>query len=254
MQGSRVVAGVLVCIGLIWLAWSKAKTYESDAAPIRYVRTEGVFEYLSKDEIKKTLKPLVDSGFFSADMGAIQQAVLQIPWVERVSVKRVWPDAIVIKVYEQTAYVRWGEKSLLNARGDKFTPANAGDFGHLPMLYGPAGQEQKVLEIMKGIRTTLVDQALELVEFSINDRRAWKIVLANGMEILLGRKDQLKHFQRFLKTLVLFEQEQINAMASVDLRYPNGYAVSWKPDVTAIDWKKIAEGRQSSEQANTKAL
>jgi cell division protein FtsQ len=246
MQGSRVMAVVLVFMSLVWAVWHKAKTYETDAAPIKYVRTEGVFEYISKEEVKKTLKPLVNTGFFSADMQVIKRAVLQMPWVEKVSVKRVWPDAIDIKVYEQTAYARWGEKSLLNERGEKFTPANAGEFGHLPLLNGPVGQEQRVLEIMKGIRTTLADQALELAEFSINDRRSWKIVLVNGMEILLGRKDQLKHFQRFLKTLVLFEQEQINAIATVDLRYPNGYAVSWKPGTAAIDWKKIAEGQQQS--------
>ena len=28
------------------------------------------------------------------------------------------------------------------------------------------------------------------------------------------------------------------AMALVDLRYPNGYAVSWKPDIEPIDWGK----------------
>jgi cell division protein FtsQ len=29
-------------------------------------------------------------------------------------------------------------------------------------------------------------------------------------------------------------------MAVVDLRYPNGYAVSWKPGITEIDWNAIA--------------
>jgi cell division protein FtsQ len=30
-------------------------------------------------------------------------------------------------------------------------------------------------------------------------------------------------------------------MASVDTRYPNGYAVTWKPDTPEIDWKAITE-------------
>ncbi|MDO9240562.1 MAG: cell division protein FtsQ, partial [Methylicorpusculum sp.] len=60
----------------------------------------------------------------------------------------------------------------------------------------------------------------------------------------LGGKEQLRAFQRFLKTLSLLNQGQIESIAKVDLRYPNGYAVTWKPGVPEIDWKKIAEGQQ----------
>jgi len=34
-------------------------------------------------------------------------------------------------------------------------------------------------------------------------------------------------------------QEQVNAMSVVDVRYPNGYAVSWKLDAQPIDWKTL---------------
>jgi len=64
------------------------------------------------------------------------------------------------------------------------------------------------------------------------------------LEILLGRNEQLKKLQRFLKTLEVLEQEQVEKMAIVDLRYPNGYAVSWKPDTEEIDWKKVADHPQ----------
>lgn len=246
MQKYAGFALILVLSGLIWSYWDRARAYEADMLPINYVRTEGVFQYLSKDEVKKTLLPIVTTGFFSADIHAIKQAMLKLPWVNQVSVKRVWPDAIAIKVYEQNAYVCWGGSGLLNKQGDLFEPRNVKDFGHLPQLTGPLGQEKKTLEIMKGLSTALVDQALELKEFTISERRAWKIVLANGVEILLGTKNQLKNFQRFLDTLVLFEQEQRDAIATVDLRYPNGYAISWKPDSAAIDWKKIVKERQQS--------
>lgn len=244
MRGSGIIAIVFVLIGVVWLVWVDAKHHESYATSIKYVRTEGVFQYISKAEVKEILLPLVKTGFFTADLEAIKEAVEQMPWVDTVSVKRIWPDAIDIKVYEQTAYVRWGDDSLLNPRGEIFTPGNMGQFAHLPKLSGPSGQQQKVLEIMKGIRTTLSDRAMELAEFTIDGRRSWRIVLRNGAEILLGRKDQLKNFQRFLKTLQLFEQAQIDAMARVDLRYPNGYSVSWRPDAEVIDWKRIAAGRR----------
>ncbi|MFZ2406544.1 MAG: cell division protein FtsQ/DivIB, partial [Methylobacter sp.] len=102
-------------------------------------------------------------------------------------------------------------------------------------------QQLKTLEIMKGVNTALADQSMKMAEFTINDRWAWKIKLTTGLEILLGRNEQLKKLQRFLKTMEVLGQEQVEKIAIVDLRYPNGYAVSWKPGAEEIDWKKIAD-------------
>jgi cell division protein FtsQ len=208
--------------------------------PIKYVRTEGVFQYLSKNEIKTVLQPLVMTGFFDADMQAIHSSVSTLPWVDTVTVKRIWPDAIDIKVREKKPYARWGKNSLITERGIIFTPKNIEQFHNLTVVTGPELQQIKVLEIMKGIKTALADQSMELVEFSVNERGAWKIKLATDMEILLGRNEQLKKLQRFLKTLTVLKKEQVEQMAIVDLRYPNGYAVSWKPGTPEIDWHAIA--------------
>lgn len=218
--------------------------------PIKYVRTEGVFQYLSKDEIKTVLQPLVMTGFFDADMQAIHSVVSTLPWVDTVTVKRIWPDAIDIKVREKKPYARWGENSLITEQGVIFTPKNMEQFQTLTVVTGPELQQVKVLEIMKGVKTALADQSMELAEFSVNDRWSWKIRLANGLEILLGRNEQLKKLQRFLKTLTILGQEQVEQIAIVDLRYPNGYAVSWKPGTDEIDWNAIAD--PNNEQTSTR--
>jgi len=225
----------LLLAGLVWVASIGVKRI-----PIKYVRTEGVFQYLSKDEIKTALQPLVTTGFFDADMQTIHQAVSELTWVDTVTVKRVWPDAIDIKIREKKPYVRWGQQSLISARGEIITPKNIDLFKTLPILQGPELQQLKTLEIMKGVNTALADQSMKMAEFTINDRWAWKIKLTTGLEILLGRNEQLKKLQRFLKTLKVLGQEQVEKMAIVDLRYPNGYAVSWKPGTEEIDWKNMA--------------
>ncbi len=211
----------------------------SELLPVKYVRTEGVFEYIAKDDIKQMLKPLVGAGFLAADIQHIRQAMLSLPWVEKVEVKRIWPDAIDIKVYEQKPYVRWGSKGLLNAKGELFEPDNLNKFKTLPLLVGPNKQEKKLLEIMKGLKTALADKDMELTTFEVNERRAWKLILANDMEVQLGREQQLRNFQRFIKTITVFKEEQMEAIAKVDLRYPNGFSVAWKPESEQINWKKI---------------
>jgi cell division protein FtsQ len=226
---------------------------KSASLPIKYVRTEGVFQYLSKNEIKAVIQPLVMTGFFDADVQAIHSAVSTLPWVDTVTVKRIWPDAIDIKVREKKPYARWSKNSLITEQGVIFTPNNSEQFHNLTVVTGPELQQEKVLEIMKGIKTALADQSMQLAEFSVNDRWAWRIKLATGLEILLGRNEQLKKLQRFLKTLAVLKQEQVDAMAIVDLRYPNGYAVSWKPGTIEIDWNAITTPILSK-QAHEKAM
>jgi cell division protein FtsQ len=238
----QVVRTLLVFALLILAVWGLRQEVVSDKVteswPIRYVRTEGIFQYLSKEEIKAALMPLVTASIFDADMQKIHSTVTKLPWVKNATVERVWPDAIDIKVHERKAYVRWGQKGLLTEYGELFTPNNVDQFQSLLLLEGPKQQEAKTLEIMKGVKTALEDQALELAEFKVNDREAWGIKLKTGLEILLGRTGQLKKLQRFLDTLPILGQEKIAAMQVVDLRYPNGYAVSWKPGIEAIDWGK----------------
>lgn len=252
-QAIKMMGAALLLIGLFWLYGQDVKGYSSDKMPIKYVRIEGIFQYLGKDEIKTALQPLVMTGFFAADMQAIHEAVTQLPWVQAASVKRVWPDAIDIKVYEKKPYVRWGQQSLLNEQGQLFTPKNIEQFQVLPLLVGPEQQHRKSLEIMKGIKTVLADQSMELAEFNIDDRWSWRIKLATGMEIRLGRNEPLKKLQRFLKTLAVLGQEQVDAMAVVDLKYPNGYAVSWRPGGDEIDWKKIANPENETNGQSEKA-
>lgn len=229
---------MVAAIGLVWRYQAQLKTVDAGVAPIRHVKTGGDFENISPEEIEQTVGPWVASGFFTADMQAIHNALAELPWVEQVSVKRVWPDTVQITIKEKKAYVRWGQNSLLTEQGEMFSPNNADQFLALPMISGPESQHKKLLNIMKGIAATLAAKSLELAEFKVNDRWSWAIKLNNGMEIKLGRNEPLKKLDRFLTTLPLLGR-LVDAIAIADLRYTNGYAVSWKPEAGEIDWKQL---------------
>ncbi len=239
---------VLLTVGVIGLGvglavtggWVRLPQVKAWSRPIDHVRITGAFQQLGKDELKAALLPLVSASFFEADMKAIQQAVAALPWVNSVSVRRVWPDTIDIQVEEKIARVRWGETQLMTEDGVLFAPKSLDGFEHLVKLDGQVSQRLKVLEIMAGIKTALADRALALAQFRINERESWSIELATGLVVLLGRDGQLDKLQRFLRALSLLKQEQVAAMAVVDLRYPNGFAVAWKPDTPEFDWAAIA--------------
>jgi cell division protein FtsQ len=240
---SRIKVLLILCVllGSGTLLWNRLHDTNRLTKPIRYVKVEGAFQYISKDRLKQVLAPQMGRGYYHADMEAVHKAIKAIPLVDKVDVKRVWPDAVYIKITEHKPIVRWGNNAVLNKEGEILLPDNIEEFKNLPLITGPEGQEKKLLEVMKGIYIALKDKSMQLAEFHVNERRAWRIKLASGLDMQLGRKAPLENMQRFLKTMELLGSEQVAMMASVDTRYPNGYAVTWKPDAMPIDWKAIAE-------------
>ncbi len=227
-----------VAIGM-WLGSVALKSMSIKLMPIRYVRIEGNFQYLDKNSLKQQLLPLVKTGLFAADINGIQRTAKKMAWIDDVKVKRVWPDTIDIKLSEQQPAAIWGKDGVLNNRGELFKPNNIEALAYLPQLFGPPGLEKRLFNIMQGLQLALLDQSLELRRFIVNNRRSWKLMLVNGMELQLGRIDPLQKFQRLMKSLPVLASSQQNGfetISKIDLRYPNGFAVTWKPGAELL-WK-----------------
>ena len=72
-------------------------------------------------DVEKAVRSQVGrNGLVSVDLAAVSLAVRQIPWVDRARVGRAWPQGLTVEVVEQIPVARWGEASLLNARGEIF--------------------------------------------------------------------------------------------------------------------------------------
>jgi cell division protein FtsQ len=241
VKPSRFILLSVLLSAAIWGGWRYMDQRDAANRPIRYVKVEGAFQYIHPDRLKDVMTPELKRGFYHADMAALHAAISGLPLVQQVDIKRVWPDAVYVKIVEHKPIVRWGADSLLNNQGELLKPDHIEEFQRLPLLTGPEGQEKKLLEVMKNVYEVLRDKSLHLAEFHVNQRRAWQVKLSSGLEMQLGAKDPMQNMQRFLKTMDLLGEDQIALMASVDTRYPNGYAVTWKTDLTdGIDWQAIA--------------
>jgi cell division protein FtsQ len=62
----------------------------------------------------------------------------------------------------------------------------------------------------------------------ISDRLAWTVILADGLEISIGNQDPLKALDRLLIILPGLGDQRLALLKKVDLRYPRGFAVTWK--------------------------
>ncbi len=226
----RFVGGFFIITFIILSILGGKYLLDPDTFPIKHIKVEGSFNHLSRVELKKNVVNNIQSGFFNINVDEIRLALLSMSWVREVTVKRVWPDSLKVVVYEQIPTARWGDLGLLNQSGVFFSPNGATTYNNLPLLYGPANSEVKLLERYRLIQKKLqsLPFRLNISSVILNDRRAWFFDLENGVRIKIGRyafDDRLDRFLKFIPTLI---PDRINEIESIDLRYSNGLAVLWK--------------------------
>lgn len=225
LRACWVVTGVLVFFGSIWFFWENKLR---DAYPIEYVRIESPLLNLNEEEFTRAIAPLVRSGLFDVDLGAIEAVARTFAWVDSVRVIRQWPNTLIVRVREHRPIARWNEDSLLSDRGARFTPPSLEGFSDLPRLYGNEGQQNLVLDVWRKLNELLRERKWRVTMLSSNSRQSWTARLSDGKELMVGRQDPVAGVTRLLTLLPELGQRQVAAIRKVDLRYRNGFAVIWR--------------------------
>jgi len=209
-------------------AFGAAKLFSPQTLPIMEVRIEGEFRQLAPVDLKELVVGELDAGFFGVDVAAIRSALLEEPWINDVSVRRIWPDTVQVTVYEQRAVAVWGKGALLNSDGTIFAPAPASFPQSLVQLTGPQGSHLEMLDRYQTLQELLQEFHIDLASITLNARRAWRFDLIDGPTVILGRKEVDRRIKRFRRILVTGLEQDLENVETVDLRYTNGVAVRMK--------------------------
>lgn len=208
---------------VVWLGgWHDARHW-----PIRWLEVSGDLERLTAAQVRAAVAQQARRGFFAVDVEKARAEVEALPWVERASVSRHWPDALQISVVEQRAVARWREHALVGRSGELFEVAGTGGMQGLTWLDGPDGRQAEVFERWQSMRARLAPEGLEIRRVELDPRGAWRLELGSGLVLLLGREEVSKRLERFLS--VRSDLRGIATIDSIDLRYPNGLALTRRP-------------------------
>jgi cell division protein FtsQ len=222
---SRVITAVMVIATLI--TGHVAVNWSMDR-PIDAVRINGTFQRVSAIQLQEALAAHVQTGFLSADLRAMRAELIGIPWVDNASIRRRWPGSIEVQVTEQRPVACWGERGLLNLRGELFVE----DVKHvpveLPRLAGPEGSEVRVAARYFEIQKRLEQRGAAAISLRLDVRGAWEFQLKNGIRVRLGASAVDKRIDRFFVALDQVLSAQAEYVDYIDMRYTNGFAIGWK--------------------------
>lgn len=232
----------LLASGLWWGAQQPAFTLKV----IRVVGVEGrPLNYVNHLTVKNTALPRLKGNFFTVDLESVRHAFEAVPWVRQASVKRQWPNHLVVTIEEHRPLGTWGDQGkLVSVKGDVFTAnlAEAEEGGALSELSGPAGSEKEVVARLYDLRTWLSPIGVEPVKLVLSERYAWTAELDNGVVLELGREwdnDTLRsRVERMVGVYPQLVARLPDRIETLDLRYRNGLAVKAKGLSLSTETKK----------------
>ena len=219
------VVAPLVAVGVV------VATYLLSASmldrPIRSIEVNGPFQRVSALQIEEAIAAELEDGFVSADLSDIQQRIVQLPWIDQAMVARRWPSQLRITVTEQVPAAIWGERGLLNVRGELFVTDARHIPAELPRLSGPENRSADVAKRYLEIRERLIPAGLDLRRVHLDPRGAWDMTLHNGVEVRLGRRDVDARTELFLDIVADIITGHAADIDYVDMRYSNGFTIGW---------------------------
>ncbi len=216
--------------GWVVLGWME----DAQRLPLSKLVVTGERHYTRNDDIRQSILALGAPGtFMTQDVNIIQQQIERLPWIKQASVRKQWPDELKIHLVEYVPIARWNDQHMIDAQGNAFSvPAARTSKQILPMLYGPEGSENEVLQGYRDMGQVLAKDRFTVKEAAMTARRSWQLTLTNDIKLNLGRGDTMKRLARFVELYpVLQQQSQADAkrISYVDLRYDSGAAVGWIP-------------------------
>ena len=243
-----VALSVLACLasGVWWVS-------QRPMFNLRTIRIESIdseeLKHVNQLTLRNNALGRIKGNFFTTNLDAVRQAFETVPWVRRATVRREWPDQLIVSLEEYEALGTWGEDGkLLSTKGESFTAnlAEAEEDHVLPEFEGPDGSEKEVLSRYDELRTWFAPLKLVPLSLSLSSRYAWTVKLDNGMSVALGREQTSTTLKERVDRLIgIYPQlvEHLQNIETIDMRYQNGLALS------AAGLKIPAEGAKPKPQA-----
>lgn len=219
---------VLILVGAAVVVAAAAKAFITvQSLPVQRISVTGELEHTQAQAVQDMVQPGLAGGFLNADLQQIRQQLESLPWIYEATVRRKWPNALEIHVVEELPIARWGQDGFLNHEGGIFQPDNSGAWESLPLLSGPDGSAQSLMEKYQRLVEILTPLNLVVRQLAVDERGQVEVVLEGGMQLSLGSEEFLGRMQRFVGIYRSDLAARRADVVRVDLRYENGVAVAF---------------------------
>ena len=239
----------LAAVALLVLVAAGACGWFALDRQVRIVKVEGQLAESEAAEIRRRIREVLDGGLLTLDVARLRERVMELSWPDEVSVRKVWPDTIVVRVARRTVVAGWAGAGYLTPGGEIVSTPN----GPLdvPLFDCALSSPREAMEVYRYLQGMAADAGLVIERVSENEIGEWQLAFAapearpvaqeeapgaergvGGPTVMLGADSLRERMQRFLVAWTRLLAGRAGAVDYVDLRYGSGIAVRWREPET----------------------
>ena len=164
------------------------------------------------------------------DAHAARLRVSQLPWVSDVTVRKIYPGALVVSLTEKRPFALWQHEDIvavIDRDGETIVAFDDPRFSNLPLLVG-AGANERATDFLRDL-AAYAGIASRLRAAVLVAERRWNLVLDNGITVKLPESNP---FAAVAELVALDANENLlsRAVSIVDLRLEDRVTVHPAPD------------------------
>ena len=205
----------------VWIFFSPARV-------LTEAQLNGELERVSPETVQAIVQPYIGESFWRVDLERLHADLLSLEWVYKATVKRRWPNKVIITLEEQKPVARWSDDGLLNQSGDIFYPHDIAPFKDWVALEGNPLQSRQLLHDLVTFQDTFkpLDWTIDVLKQQPDG--SWNIHFLSGVTVLLDNEDWQAKLSRFTRALPKTKQALRKFAQVFDLRYSNGFVIKQK--------------------------
>ncbi|MCU0950554.1 MAG: FtsQ-type POTRA domain-containing protein [Burkholderiaceae bacterium] len=229
---ARLLFGLaLLTIAGTAVAWV-AQRPSFDFKRIEVYGSAGELKHVSTAAVRSAVAGRLAGGFFTMRLDDARRAFETVPWVAGASVRRVWPDRLIVTLTEHRALGVWGDGRVLSDEGRLFV-ANAAEaeiYGPLVEFDGPPQFAPEAARRFYEFASALAALSMQIDTVDVSERASWRVHTRSGQTIELGRDEPpgqiAARLQLINASYPLMLTKFGAAPSRIDARYPNGLAAA----------------------------
>jgi len=167
----------------------------------------------------------IDGSLISFDVADAQKRLSELPWIERVSVRKFYPGTLSIEINERIPFALWqrgGDVFVIDRSGTEIVPLDESRFSKLPFMVG--GGANETADIVLPDLLSQPDIANQMRAAVLVAGRRWDLHLDNGVTVKLPEKGLREALAQLVK-LNAEQQLLLRDVSVIDLRLPDRVTV-----------------------------